>query len=145
MCIGTFSNVLSLPPLLFRSLVMFLSLSLSFSSLCLTAPGTQKGPFPVENSNNIMRTWRFFACNVVGLSHCAERAWWTAKSTRHKKRLRIRDIAVWVQFDLCLKYINLRSLLHILLYIFSPTGYPTAPQTSQRFYYFWCACVFFSL
>jgi hypothetical protein len=46
---------------------------------------------------------------------------WLRVYMRHKKRLRIRDIAVWALFDLCSKYINLQSLLHILLlllYIF---------------------------
>lgn len=39
-----------------------------------------------------------------------------ARSTRHKKRLRIADIAVWVLFDLCSKYILISDRYYIFYY-----------------------------
>jgi len=76
-CLGTFSNIasltlsLSLSLFLYLSIILSLSLSLSISTLphlttSLRLSRAKKGPFPVENANNIMRTRRFFPGNVVG-------------------------------------------------------------------------------
>lgn len=85
-----------------------------------------------------MRTRRFFPGNEVAIGTGAERRGrgggtvgrFESEYVRgHKKRLRILDIAVCgVPFDLCLKYINLRSLLHILLYAHKRSPVPDIRQ-----------------
>lgn len=56
--------------LLSTSLILSFSLYPSISTFLHLTPASlrlsQKGPFPVENANNIMRTRRFFPGNVVG-------------------------------------------------------------------------------